>query len=339
MAAKRAASRTSKASTGGGRASTAKRASTRVAVPKGLDAPVSNAGEAAVAERAAVARQTAPDDGAGTGARASADGTEDVGHRLVTRAEASAALNVPDLSGLRDIAVASYGEGPTLTETVHGTDDRVQITNTGVYPWRAHASLLITARDGSRWIGTGWFIGPHTLMTAGHVVFITNSGVAGRDGWVRSIQVMPGRNGNTLPYGSVTSTNLRTVTGWTSSGDQNYDYGAIILPTDLGSQTGWFGFGVYNDATLTASVGNISGYPGDKPSGTQWYAARQIASVGPRKVYYDIDTAGGQSGSAVYRIVNGQRYAVAVHAYGGATTNSGTRIVTPVYNNMLAWRA
>ena len=27
------------------------------------------------------------------------------------------------------------------------------------------------------WIGTGWFIGPHTLMTAGHVVFIKNSGV------------------------------------------------------------------------------------------------------------------------------------------------------------------
>jgi hypothetical protein len=60
---------------------------------------------------------------------------------------------------------------------VHGPDDRVQISNTSVYPWRVHASLLITAADGSRWIGTGWFIGPHTLMTAGHVVYIKNSGV------------------------------------------------------------------------------------------------------------------------------------------------------------------
>ena len=56
-------------------------------------------------------------------------------------------------------------------------------------------------------------------------------------------------------------------------------------------------------------------------------------------MYYDIDTAGGQSGSAVYRIVNGKRFGVAVHAYGGATTNSGTRIVSPVYSNMVAWRA
>jgi hypothetical protein len=29
----------------------------------------------------------------------------------------------------------------------------------------------------------------------------------------------------------------------------------------------------------------------------------------------DIDTAGGQSGSATYRIINGGRYGVAVHAY------------------------
>jgi glutamyl endopeptidase len=243
----------------------------------------------------------------------------------------------PDTSALSDVGEASFGAPPRL-EVVIGTDDRVQITGTSSYPWRVHASLLITAADNSQWIGTGWFIGPHTLMTAGHVVFIKNSGVPGRDGWVKRISVMPGRNGATLPYGSVISTSFRSVTGWTVSGDQNYDYGAIIIPSELGATTGWFGFGVWGDSELTASVGNISGYPGDKPSGTQWYHARRIASVNTRKVFYDIDTAGGQSGSAVYRIIGGGRYGVAIHAYGGAS-NSGTRIVLPVYNNMLSWRA
>lgn len=245
---------------------------------------------------------------------------------------------VPDLTGLRPIGEASYGVS-TGPETVHGPDNRIQITNTSTYPWRVHASLLITARDGSRWIGTGWFIGPHTLATAGHVVYIKNSGVPGRDGWVQSIQVMPGRNGNTLPYGSVTTSNLRTVTGWTSSGDQNYDYGAIILPADLGAQTGWLGFGTYPDGVLISSTVNISGYPGDKPVGTQWYHWNKVASVDPRKVYYDIDTIGGQSGSAVYRIIDGARYGIAVHAYGGQVTNSGTRITKPVFDNFVAWKA
>ena len=86
-------------------------------------------------------------------------------------------------------------------------------------------------------------------------------------------------------------------------------------------------------------MANISGYPGDKPAGTQWYHARRVTSVGPRKVYYDVDTYGGQSGSGVYRIVNGARYAIAVHAYGGASSNSGTRITSEVYNNLVAWKA
>jgi V8-like Glu-specific endopeptidase len=96
---------------------------------------------------------------------------------------------------------------------------------------------------------------------------------------------------------------------------------------------------VYTDADLKSVVGNISGYPGDQPSGTQWYDRRRVASVNNRKVYYDIDTAGGQSGSAVYRIKNGKRFGFAIHAYGGATVNSGTRINMPVYNNINAWKA
>lgn len=271
-----------------------------------------------------------------------ADGVEIVdGFKLRALTEESMAelFSVPDFSSLRDIGEASFGPVDDSLETVHGPDDRVQINNTSVYPWRAIASLLITAADNSMWIGTGWFIGPHTLATAGHVVFIKNSGVPGRDGWVKKIQVMPGRNGNTLPFGSVTSSSFRSVTAWTNNGDQNFDYGAIIIPTNLGNTTGWFGFGAYQDADLLSSVGNISGYPGDKPTGTQWYDARRIASINSRKVFYDIDTAGGQSGSGVYRVINGNRMAFAVHAYGGATTNSGTRINQEVFNNLVAWKA
>ena len=261
-------------------------------------------------------------------------------------------LTAPDTTGLPDIAEASFGplrpgmnplddpivEAPPAPEVVFGTDDRIQILNTADYPWRVHADLRITAANGTLWSGTGWFIGPHTLATAGHVVFIYRPGTT-LHGWVRSIQVMPGRNSSTLPYGSVTSTDFRSVGGWTQSGDENYDYGAIRIPTELGNTVGWFGFGVYADSDLLATTANIAGYPGDKPAGTQWYHWRQVASVNSRKVYYTIDTAPGQSGSSVYRLIGGGRYGIAIHAYGGATANSGTRIVQPVFDNLVAWKA
>ncbi len=298
----------------------------------GGDMPVSNEADGVGGEIVAV-----EDPHVGEGGQSASDGVE------VTSDEPELDLleslfAAPDVE-LNDVAVASPGlrEMKALPETVHGPDDRVKIANTAVYPWRVHASLLITARDGSQYVGTAWFIGPRTLVTAGHCVFIQAPGQP-EHGWVRSIRVMPGRNGAFLPYGAVLATSFRSVQGWTVNGDENYDYGAIILPTPLGEKTGWLGFANYDDATLRSMRVNISGYPADKPAGTQWFAANRIASVNSRKVFYDIDTFGGQSGSAVYRLVDGKRIAVGVHAYGGPVTNSGTRINAAVYANMLSWK-
>jgi glutamyl endopeptidase len=313
-------------------------------IATGLDASISNSPEVAGPVQT---REEAAEEGSAEGAAEPYADRENVVGYEARESASTLARVLPEVVeeelNFPDCAHASFGKVnaglPTaFIESIIDGDDRVRITATSTYPWRVHASLLITAADGSNWIGTGWFIGPRTLITAGHCVYIKHSGVVGRDGFARSIKVMPGRNGTVLPFGAVTSTDFRTVQGWANNGDQNYDYGAIILPSDLGNTTGWLGFGVYDDATLLNSVGNISGYPGDKPAGTQWYHSRKLISVGPRKVYYDIDTMGGQSGSAVYRIVNGRRTAVAVHAYGGSA-NSGTRITAPVHANMVSWKA
>jgi glutamyl endopeptidase len=263
------------------------------------------------------------------------DGVEALGS---VRPESAVEPTAPDRV-LPDIGRASFGDPGLNLETVHGADTRTRVQPTDVYPWSATASLLITARDGSQWVGTGWFVSPRTLVTAGHCVYITDSGVPGRDGFVRTIEVMPGRNGTTLPFGAVTSTELWTVQGWADSGDENYDYGAIILPTPLGETVGTFGFGVLDDGELDGTVLNIAGYPSDKAAGTLWFDSHTVARTGSTKVHYDIDTAGGQSGAAVY-VINSddRRIAVAIHAYGGATTNSGTRISPPVFRNLTAWK-
>lgn len=224
--------------------------------------------------------------------------------------------------------------GPQL-EIVLGGDDRVEVTNNQAYPWRCICSLRMVAASGANFIGTGWLVSPRVVLTAGHCVFFHNHG-----GWARSVEVIPGRRGSQQPFGSAFAQTLRSVRGWTQSRSRDLDYGAIILPDDrrFGEQLGWFGYSVRTDAELEDRTLNLSGYPGDKPSGTQWFHARTVKSLTPQRITYEIDTAGGQSGAPVWQVLqNGARYGVGIHTNGSQLGNSATRITSSVFSNVSEW--
>lgn len=237
----------------------------------------------------------------------------------------------------RDAFFASYPElfEKSVSEVIIGTDDRVRISPTTSFPWRAICALRITAADNTRWIGTGFLVSPRTVITAGHCVYMHAHG-----GWPKSVEVIPGLNDTLRPYGSCVGTSFRSVNGWVNDKKREYDYGAIILPRDCrpGDKTGVFGFAVKDNPYLLSSYLNLSGYPGDKGGNQQWFMARKAKSLAPRVIYYEIDTMGGQSGSPVWVKVGNARYAVGIHTNGLVTGNSATRIVLPVFNNIQAWK-
>lgn len=228
------------------------------------------------------------------------------------------------------------------TDSVIGpVDSRVRINPTTGYPWSAVTMLEITRGNGATTFCSGFFIGRHTVITAGHCVYRANQG-----GWNRSVRVIPAKNAGAEPFGSQTvgTAALRSTVGYVVNNDARYDFGAIILPNDnLGIRTGTFGYAIRNDATLLGSTINTAGYPGDKAYGTMWYNAGRVNAVNSLTLSYDADTFGGQSGSGVWRIENGNRYIVAIHAYGvgnpcTGNNNCGARVTQSVFNLLTAWR-
>jgi len=218
-------------------------------------------------------------------------------------------------------------------ESVCGRDDRVRITGTTRIPWRLVCQLIMTFKDGARSRCTGWLIGPRTVMSAGHCIYSHGHG-----GWAKKIEVIPGMNGSTKPFGSQVSTRFFSVKGWTQHKKATHDYGCIILPNDtLGRRLGWFGFAALSDSSLKNLLVNNSGYAGDKPFGTQWFNAGRITKVEARRLHYMIDTYGGHSGSPTWRLKSGHRHGVGIHAYGGCP-NKSTRITKPVFDNMKRWK-
>lgn len=237
-------------------------------------------------------------------------------------------------AAVRDMA-GQPGLNPLV---VIGDDDRVEVTNNEFYPWRCVCSLTLLSPNGTWLIGTGWLVSPRLVLTAGHCVYIQNPlyGV----GWAQRIEVSPGRRADSQPFGSAVCTDYRSVTGWTERADRDFDYGAILLPAGnrFGDQLGWLGYTSRTDDELEAATVNLAGYPGDKPSGTQWFHSRQIDDVGDKVMTYSIDTYGGQSGAPVWQLMqDGGRYGVGIHTNGVVSGNSATRITTDVFNKIIEW--
>ena len=218
-------------------------------------------------------------------------------------------------------------------EVIIGTDDRVQFTNTSAEPLRRICELRITFPSGRSFRGTGFMIGARSLATAGHCVYLHSEG-----GWARRVEVIPGANGTSRPFGSAVSTTFRSVAGWVNGKKPEHDYGCIILPTGSfgGRDLGKFGFTPLDSTQLLAKTAYLKGYPGDKPS-ELWGMHRSIKTVTASTLIYDIDTVGGQSGAPVYIRTNGKRYVVGIHNYGNAGGNSATRLTTAVCTHLKKW--
>jgi glutamyl endopeptidase len=237
---------------------------------------------------------------------------------------------------VRDAAEASFGE-TTLLEAVIGNDDRVRLADalTQTNPWRQICSLRIRATTGKSYVGTGWFIGRQVLATAGHCVYLQKEG-----GWPESIDVSPGRSGNAEPYGRVTARRFATVDGWIGDGARDFDYGVIFLDDPaVGTNVGNFEVEAALDGEVAGVTARVSGYPADKDRAEyQYYHERVLQSVTPTRLFYDIDTFGGQSGSPIWLQAEASpAIAIGIHTTGGLTSNSGTRISEPVLDNLIAW--
>lgn len=228
---------------------------------------------------------------------------------------------------------------PRFPGSIIDLDGRTRVRDTSAFPYRALVFIQLDY-DIFYLECTGILIGPHTVATAGHCVHDPSLG------WAKHARIFPGVDGSNAPFGAADAVEFYSVTGWLESNAPEFDYGAIALDHDIGSQTGWLGMSVLDNTTLSHLNTRITGYPADKAHETMWTMTGPLKRVAPLRLFYPIDTYAGESGAPIYNAFpsrNCMYCVVGIHGYGIDSDprekyNSGVRITSAVLDNFISWR-
>jgi glutamyl endopeptidase len=240
------------------------------------------------------------------------------------------------------------GQPVPQSTTLVGPDDRQLVVNPLEYPYAPICALRIQGdRSAQIMAGTGVMVSPRLVLTAGHNLF--NNAIGGN---ATQVRVYAGLNGNYQTVRSVLGARFVSVTEWSTHALPSYDYGAIVLPTDLGTQLGYYAVQGFATNELVSFTVNNLGYPIDCPRVLQGNCPQfpgtlmflnvgRIISTTDFTFTHTIDTAGGSSGSPIILVAATQPTyrVVGIHTYGidGGMGNVATRINVLAHDTIQFW--
>jgi V8-like Glu-specific endopeptidase len=263
--------------------------------------------------------------------------------------------------------VAEPPPPPDPSRDIIGRDRRTYVKETTNYPACAVCALVLDMGGGVERGATGILVGRRTVATAGHVLSDPDFGVP------IGVTVIPGRR---IPKGSsqpdspfgaapaVGRERFRISPLWQSGGNANFDYGAILLPDEIVFQDGQFGrvapapYYSAVDGDLRGSRVFNYGYPvppipdtddgralrdtiGEPlPLTTMWTNAGTVTATAPYRLFYDLSTTEGHSGSPIFYWDDAQKYyyLVGIHTQGRFSENGAVRITDDLWSQLEAWR-
>jgi len=203
------------------------------------------------------------------------------------------------------------------------TDGRTRVVHSNLSPHSAVCQIERDFGDGRLTGCTGFLISPTRLLTAAHCIMSPIRARLGLPNQAVRIRVTPGKAARgARPFGQQWAKAWRPNPAYRRRPSPENDFGLIELERPFSPSPGHFRLWSPSNEELerlrATRLVHISGYPADKPPGTQWEHAERLDRITDRQLLYSVDTCPGHSGAPVW--IHRQRGAapevIAVHTAG-----------------------
>ena len=206
-------------------------------------------------------------------------------------------------------------ETPEPKRVIDG-DSRVRITSANHKILHDSIGLLIIKTKSGTGYCTGTVVGQNHVVTAAHCL-------VDKKQFVEKVEFVPGLNGPVnvakRPFGTFKAIEMKVFKAYFSTSSTENDLGLLKFAENLPVSPLAIAAAPTSAAVISSPVKiTIAGYPGDKTMGTLWEGKgeRYGSFFWQPSASHNVDTAPGQSGSAVRSLVNGRERVVGVHSAG-----------------------
>jgi V8-like Glu-specific endopeptidase len=214
---------------------------------------------------------------------------------------------------------------------------------TAGYPFTAVCEVQAHFPSGVTESGSGAMVDSFHCLTAAHMLYRAEYG-----GWATSVRVIPEYANGTGRFGTAWATYERVDGSWPSYEQSHpnsisstvHDIGLLTLNTNIGNQTGWFGFGYNTDNSwFNARYFETAGYPSGLGYNGQgmYYCYGEVNGVTNYDISFsegNLSDIPGQSGSPLWYTGNHVIYGVLSGATGFSNYDTGfaAEITPSVFN-------
>ncbi len=256
------------------------------------------------------------------------------------------------------IEVVAHGILPIGTDTVIGLDERNYVDDAfrenEPYIALVYLDVYYDCKDASgkqcQQGGTGFFFNAQNILTAGHLLYCKNKEHTATSNLDRiEIKIVPKVNGYTQVY-TITPeiANIYCPEAFGRGSNPDYDYACLNL-YNASFPFPTLSFYWASEEELSSNQLYLIGYDVDKVpensgfTGNDYYLyecrGNYVYNQDERKMYYNMDTEEGMSGSPVLMMYAHEYHVVAVHTNGfrensAVKLNSGVRITPEIYQDL-----
>lgn len=185
------------------------------------------------------------------------------------------------------------------------------------YDVNTRSTVQITAHTKGGLIisGSGFMIGPNAVATCGHLLCNDGFGADKESwDWIKSAEIIPSRNtgSSPKPYGTANATNFICGRPWAKEYDSEYDWGIIVLDSNIGNDTGWRAVR-YQSGSYNRSLVTVNGYGFSYNNDDMYTCTATITESKSRTLYSGfIRASEGDSGSPCFKDMGDEYQAIGI---------------------------